>query len=105
MQVSTSSSTLYLSGRLDGRTTGEVRAQLHALMAEHDEVVVDLSDVETVEGPVLRMLAAASALGDGHRPRLVLRGCRPSLRRVITFAGLRRLLPAERPGDTVQGAV
>jgi anti-anti-sigma factor len=93
---------LYLTGRLDGRTLGDVRDHLHALLAEHDEVVVDVSKVEAVDAPALRMLAAASRLGERHHQRLVLRGCSPSLRRVITFAGLRRLLPVERPHDGVE---
>ncbi|NUR07321.1 MAG: STAS domain-containing protein [Nocardioidaceae bacterium] len=96
MHVATSGSTLSLAGRIDGRSNAEVRALLHALIAQYGHVVVDVSDLDSIDAPALRMLAAASATGDGHGHHLTLRGCHPSLRRVIAFAGLRRLLPSER---------
>jgi anti-anti-sigma factor len=102
VEITTSGSTMHLSGRLDGRTTPEVRELLHALASEHGDVVVDVSELESVDGPALRMLAAVGAVSERHGHRLTLRGCRPSLRRVITLTGLRRLLPADRSPQQVR---
>jgi anti-anti-sigma factor len=92
---------LYLSGQVDGRSTSEVRALLHALIAECGDVVVDASALESVDATALRMLAAASAVSERNGHHLTLRGCRPSVRRVIAFMGLRRLLPVDRPAQAV----
>jgi anti-anti-sigma factor len=90
---------LMLSGRLDGRSTSEVRALLYAHIDAHatePEVAVDLSGVESIDVTALTMLAATSMLLERDGRQLVLRGCRPGLRRLIAFTRMRGVLQLER---------
>lgn len=88
-----------LTGRLDMRTTAAARDALTEHLAEHpgEDLVVDLTGVESVDLTALRLLAATSLRveRDGHR--MVLRGCAPALRRVVTAAPWGRFFWIERP--------
>ena len=95
MEVTTEGDTLVLVGRLDGRSTGQVRDLLHTLMVEHDVVVVDLTAVESVDATGMTMLAATSKVMERSSSRLVLRGCSPSLRRIIAYTRVRNLFSVE----------
>lgn len=86
-----------LSGRLDGRCTPQVREALYARIdADEGDVVVDLSHVESMDGTVLTLLAAAAVRLQRTGRALVLRGCSDSVRRLVAFGGLRRLFVWER---------
>ena len=89
---------LALSGRLDGRCTSEVREAVYDHIRRHpgEDVVVDLSRVESIDATALRLLAVAALRVQQAGRRVVLRGCSPSLRRAFTFGGWRRLFLLER---------
>ncbi|NYG55452.1 STAS domain-containing protein [Nocardioides perillae] len=88
--------TIRLVGSFDARCTAEVRDALHALLAEHRTVVVDLAEVHGVDLTALRVLAAAShqAQREGHH--VVLRGCGPAVRRLLHLSHLIRAVEVER---------
>ena len=96
MDVSTDGAALVLAGRLDGRSTAVVRDALHALIRRHHDVVVDLTDVESIDVTGLTMLAATSKLMEREGRHLTLRGCNPTLRRLFVFARVRTVLELER---------
>ncbi|HEU4513865.1 MAG TPA: STAS domain-containing protein [Nocardioidaceae bacterium] len=89
--------TLLLRGHFDVRSTGMVRDALYEQIERTDgDIVVDLAGVEGIDATALRVLAAAGKLMERDGRNLILRGCRPALRRVITFSRLRRLVNVER---------
>lgn len=90
-------STLRLRGDLDVRSTWEVRAALHRILAlggEH-EIVVDLTDVSSVDLTALRMLAVATRDAQRSGRLLRLRGCCPRVRRFLHISRLRPVLEVE----------
>ena len=102
MDIMTDGPTLVLCGDFDVRSTWEVRTALYDHLQGHldEDVVVDLTGVDTVDLTALKVLAVATrqASRDGHH--LTLRGCRPAVRRMLHLSRLMRLVELERHAAT-----
>lgn len=103
VDVEVDGATLRLAGDFDVRSTGVVREALYDHLEAHDpgcahELVVDLTEVPSVDETALRVLAVATRAAERRGHRLVLRGCCPSVRRMLTLARFRHLVAVEPQG-------
>ena len=96
MQIIASGGTLHLVGDFDVRSTGAVRDAIYDRFAEQGDVVVDLSEVEAVDVTALRVLAVATRHASRRGDHLRLRGCGPSVRRMLHLSRLARVIEVER---------
>jgi anti-anti-sigma factor len=97
MDILTCGPTVVLSGDFDGRSTFEVRSALHEQLAEPEHaIVVDLTEVDSIDVSAVRVLAYASreAARTGHH--VVLRGCSPAVLRMLHLTRLIRFVELER---------
>ena len=97
VDITTDGETLVLSGDFDVRSTWEVRTAIYEHLEGHDtDVVVDLSEVTSVDVTALRVLAVATrrAIQSGHH--LTLRGCGPAVRRLLHISRLAHAVDVER---------
>jgi anti-anti-sigma factor len=97
MEIFTDGPTILLSGDFDVRSTMEVRNAIYEHLHGYDEdVVIDLTGVTTIDMTALKVLAVATrqASRDGHH--LTLRGCGPSVRRMLHLSRLIRVVEVER---------
>jgi anti-anti-sigma factor len=97
MEIVTDGPTLVLIGDFDVRSTGEVRNAIYDHLECHDEdVVVDLTDVYAVDLTALKVLAVATRQASRAGHHLTLRGCGPSVRRMLHISRLIRVVEVER---------
>lgn len=97
MEIITDGPTIVLSGDFDVRSTMEVRTAIYdRLQGYDDDVVLDLSQVDTIDLTALRLLAVATRQASRSGHRLTLRGCGPSVRRMLHLTRLIRLVEVER---------
>ena len=101
MEITWDGSTLVLHGAFDVRSTGEVRNAIYACLAAGDyDVVVDMSDVSTIDATALRLLAVATrhAWLSGHH--LTVRNPGPAVRRMAHLTRLAHAIEVERVAAT-----
>lgn len=97
MDIVRDGSTLVLAGQFDVRSTMEVRAAIYAhIESTADDVVVDLTEVTSVDLTALKVLAVATRSTERQGRHLRLRGCGPSVRRLLHMSHLFRLVDVER---------
>jgi anti-anti-sigma factor len=98
MDIVSDGRTLVLSGDFDVRSTAEVRHAVYDHLESHDreDVVVDLSHVPAVDLTALKVLAVATRRARAHGQHLTLRGCGPSVRRMLHLSKLYPVLKVER---------
>ena len=97
MDITTDGPTLVLHGDFDVRSTMEVRNAIYEHLHGHDEdVVVDLTDVTTIDKTALKVLAVATRQASRSGRHLTLRGCGPSVRRMLHLTHLIRVVEVER---------
>lgn len=101
MEFTTNGSVLQLAGSLDVRCTGELRAAVYGLLAEHvGDVRVDISQVDSVDLTTLKMLAVANRAAERQGRRVILTGGSPGVRRLLHLSHLRWMLPVEPGGHS-----
>ncbi|MBO0843127.1 MAG: STAS domain-containing protein [Nocardioides sp.] len=87
---------LVLCGDFYGHSTREARdAIYHHLATTQGDVRIDCAEVEAVDLNALRLLAVATRQAHAEGRRMVLCGCRPSVRRMLHLSRLYRLLEVE----------
>jgi anti-anti-sigma factor len=97
MEIFTDGPTILLSGDFDVRSTWEVRNAIYEHLHGHDEdVVVDLTDVTAIDMTALKVLAVATRQASRSGHHLTLRGCGPSVRRMLHLSHLIRVVEVER---------
>ena len=97
MDIVTDGDTLVLRGAFDVRSTWEVRAAIYERIDDLDaDVVLDMSEVSTIDVTALRLLAVATrhAWLSGHH--LTVRNPGPAVRRMAHLARLAHALEVER---------
>ena len=89
--------TLVLTGDFDVRSTMEVRNAIWEHLHGVDrDLVVDLSGVETIDLTAARVLAYATLEAGRAGQHLRLRGCGPSVRRMLQLSHLARVIEVDR---------
>ena len=96
MDVMTDGPAIVLAGDFDVRSTWQVRSALYDHLATHHDVVVDMTDVASVDVTALRVLAAASHQAGREGQHVSLRGCNGAVRRLLHMTHLIRLVDVER---------
>jgi anti-anti-sigma factor len=97
MHITTDAATLRLAGEFDVRSTWQVRDALYEHLHRHEgDVVVDLTDVTVVDLTALKVLAVATRAAGRRGQHLTLRGCGPSVRRMLHLSRLIRVVEVER---------
>ncbi|SRR6478752_5920541 len=100
MEIFTDGPTILLSGDFDVRSTMEVRNAIYEHLLGHDEdVVIDLTDVTTIDLTALKVLAVATRQASRAGHHLTLRGCGPAVRRMLHLSHLIRMVEVERASE------
>jgi anti-anti-sigma factor len=96
MELTTDGSMLRIGGQLDVRCITELRNAIYDHLETHPgHVVLDLSEVESADLTVLKMLAVASRMANESGHRVTVRDCPDGVRRLLHLAHLRGLMTVE----------
>jgi anti-sigma B factor antagonist len=99
------SSVVKLEPHLDVRNVGPARHALDdALEGATGDVVVDMSDVESIDAAGLGMITAMHLRCERSGLRLVLTNCSPEIRRVLAVTRLTRVLHLDRRQASLEPA-
>ncbi len=101
MDIISDGTTLVLHGAFDVRSTWEVRAAIYERLDSYDDdVVIDMTDVATIDATALRLLAVATrhAWLTGHH--LTVRNPGPAVRRMVHLTRLAHAIEVERVAAT-----
>lgn len=101
MDIVVDGHTLVLQGSFDVRSTWEVRNAIYErLEAFEDDVVIDMTDVTTIDATALRLLAVATRAAwlSGHH--LTVRNPGPAVRRMAHLTRLAHAIEVERVAAT-----
>ena len=99
MELVTDGAILRIGGQLDVRCVTELRNAVYDHLENHPgHVVLDLSDVESADLTVLKMLAVASRMANQSGHRVTVRDCPDGVRRLLHLAHLRGLMTVEDSG-------
>ena len=101
MDIVSDGHTLVLHGAFDVRSTSEVRNAIYECLEGLDEdVVIDMTDVTTIDVTALRLLAVATRAAwlSGHH--LTVRTPGPAVRRMAHLARLAHAIEVERAAAT-----
>jgi anti-anti-sigma factor len=96
MEIFTDGPTILLSGDFDVRSTMEVRNAIYDHLLLDGDVVLDLTGVTAIDMTALKVLAVATRQASRTGHHLTLRGCGPSVRRMLHLTRLIRLVELER---------
>ncbi len=87
-------SVVYVSGELDAYTAALLRESLAGLIsAGARQIVVDLAELSFMAASGLGVLVGASKRLQRDKGRLLLRGARPGVNKIIEITGLDAMLP------------
>ena len=96
LDLTTEGSTLRIGGQLDVRCISELRTAVYDHLEAHPgHVVLDLSEVESADLTVLKMLAVASRMANQSAHRVTFQDPPGAVRRLMHLAHLRGLLTVE----------
>ena len=102
MDISWDGSTLILTGAFDVRSTREAREAIYERLDDVTtiDVVIDMTDVTTIDVTALRLLAVATRYAwlSGHH--LTVRNPGPAVRRMVHLARLAHAIEVERAAAT-----
>jgi anti-anti-sigma factor len=101
MDLAADGPTLLIGGQLDVRCIADLRSAVYDHLEAHPgHVVLDLSEVESADLTVLKMLAVASRWANQSGHRVTVSGCPDGVRRLLHLSHLRGLMtvePAAKP--------
>jgi anti-anti-sigma factor len=93
----TDDAVLMLSGELDVRSTSEVRNAIYDHLDAFDgDIVIDVSQVTSVDLTALKVVAAASRRANRAGQHIVVRGACPAFLRMLHLSHLIRFIELER---------